>query len=362
MEYISFKSQINIPYRKVSVKFIEKEEVALNAFQYFLLDAIEEGASIRQITDSTQLTKYVIETELLQMEKQKLVIKKEDAFEITDISKKIMLVAKTIKKLNEEHRIFFVNLINGDVEYLSDADFTVPENNALSLKPKITNLDGISIENNMDFFAENLDAFRSLDEDDVEVILSSIYAEFHVIKEKDEHHKIYYKKKAVTGLPCLIGDTTEKKINKENSILVESTCVKVSFGFTAPRINKYSKVLPQVEKINQRYPELLSEEAEKLMEEKNLCEMYKEKDMRYLFDCTSGKYDLLTNRKFDFDKRKAHLVIDKPVPLSEDKKNELINAVIKVLKIENDAIEITVYEEETAYKVEGDIDFMVKEK
>lgn len=362
MEYISIKSQINIPYIKVSVKFIEKEEVALNAFQNFLLDAIEEGASIRQIADSTQLTKYVIETELLQMEKQKLVLKKGNEFEITDISKKIMLVAKTIKKLNEEHRIFFVNLINGDVENLSDADFTVPENNELVLKQKIINLDGISIEDNMDFFAENLDTFSSLGEDDVEVILSSIYAEFNVIKEKDDQNKIVYKKKAVIGLPCLIGDTTVEKINKENSILVESTCVKVFFGFTTSKINKYSEVLSQVEEMNQRYPELLSEEARKLIEEKNLCETYKEKNIRYLFDCTSGKYDLLTNRKIDLGKRKAHLVIDKFVPLNADKKNELINEVIKALKIENDEIEIIVYDEETMYKVEGEIDFLMEEK
>lgn len=29
MEYISIKSQINIPYIKVSVKFIEKEELTI---------------------------------------------------------------------------------------------------------------------------------------------------------------------------------------------------------------------------------------------------------------------------------------------------------------------------------------------
>lgn len=291
MDYISVKNQINIPYIKVSVKFIEKEEVALNAFQNFLLDAIEKGTSIKQIADSTQLTKYVIETELFQMEKQKLVIRKENEFEITDISKKIMLVAKTIKKLNEEHRIFFVNLINGEVENLNDADFTVPKNNELVLKQKMMNLDGISIEENMDFFAENMDTFSSLGEDDVEVILSSIYAEFNVIKGKD---KVVYKKKAVIGLPCLIGDNTVEKINKENSVLVESTCVKVSFGFTTSRINKYSKVLSQVQELNHKYPELMSEEARKLIEEMYLCEIYKEKNIRYLFDYVSGKYDLLT--------------------------------------------------------------------
>lgn len=357
MEYIKRKRQVYIPYMKVGVKFIEKEEVSLNAFQIFLLDAIMEGASISQMEDATQLTGNVIESELLQLEAQKLVIKKEDDYELTDLSNKILLVAKSIRSLNNEKQVFCLNLITGVLESFDDAEFQIPDKDELILKRKMISLDGLSIEDNMDFFAKNLETFKTMDDESVEIVLSSIYAEFNVLRSQDAQSTIYYKERELFGIPCLIGDDTIYSENKENSVLIEAAYKEVSFLFTTNLIQKYKQVIPDVSKLGNTFPELISEEAKKILKENELCESYNANVDRYIFDSTSGKYGLMNEYTIEHSKRKAQLILGESIPFDEGIKREMIDTVRNKMEITSDEVIVLIKNvKDDIYKIEAEIE------
>ncbi len=60
-DYINVEKRIYIPLKPLTVNFHEKEEVELNVFHKFILEAIEENATLEQIEDVTQLKENVIE-------------------------------------------------------------------------------------------------------------------------------------------------------------------------------------------------------------------------------------------------------------------------------------------------------------
>ena len=115
-EYINVKKTIYVPLKPVIVKFHEKEEVELNAFQKFILEAVESNATVEQMVDATQLTKNVVESQLLQMEGQKLLVRKEDTIELSELSKNILMISKSVVALNDEKKIMCINLITNDIE------------------------------------------------------------------------------------------------------------------------------------------------------------------------------------------------------------------------------------------------------
>ena len=355
MEFIRNKSVVYMPYLKITVRFFEKEEVSLNAFQKFLLEAIIEGASIQQIMDSTQLTKNVIESELLQMETQKLIHNEGANYFVTDISKKILMISKTVDALNSEKNIFCVNLITGEIEKSDDSIFCIPEKNAYILRQKILNLDGISIDDNMEFFVENIETFGMLKTNEVQTVLSSIYAEFSVLKERTNQSVIYYKKKNLIGLPCLIGEEKNDTINRETSVLIEAKCNLISFSFTTKSLEKYINILPTISELNSRYPELISAEAKKVLHDEQLCELYNKKTKKFVYDCTSGNYRLSNEIVINSEKRKAQLVLGEINPLNEDIKMEMIDKIKDMLEITSEEVIVRVCVTNDVYKIESDL-------
>lgn len=361
MELIRKNIVVYVPYMKIKVKFFEKEDVALNAFQKFILEAVMEGASVQQIVDSTQFTKNVVETELLQMQSQKLIIQDKSQYYITDVSKKIMLVSKMVTALNAEHNIFCINLISGEIEKCEEGSFCIPEKNEYKLRQKMLNLDSISIEENMEFFAENIEIFNEIEVRETQMILSSIYAEFNAIKEHGNKSIIYYKKQSLIGLPCLIGEEQIKITNRETSILVEAACKLISFSFYTDSIVKYESVIPELYDINIKYPELISDGAKNVIYDKQLCESYNKKNIEFVYDCTSGKYRLSNEININTEKRKAQFVIDEVNPLNEEVEAKMINEVKEMLDISSEDIFVQIYVKDNAYKMETDFGGMMEE-
>lgn len=361
MEFVRNKTVVYAPYLKVEVKFFEKEEVSLNAFQKFLLEAIVEGASIQQIMDATQLTKNVVESELLQMETQKLIYSEGSKYFVTDISQKIMMISKTVTTLNSEENAFCVNLITGEIEKRDDSIFCVPEKDAYILRQKILNLDGISIEDNMDFFAENIEILSKLETDEIQTVLSSIYAEFSALKEGTNQTIVYYKKKNLVGLPCLIGEEIFDVINQETSIMIEAMCNLISFSFTTESLEKYANVLKTINELNTRYPELISDEAKKVIHDERLCESYNKNAKKFIYDCTSGKFRLSNEIDVISGKRKAQLVIGEINPLNEDVKMEMVNKIKDMLEIISEEVVVRVCVTNDVYRVESDLNAIMEE-
>ena len=175
-EYINCKKNIYVPLKPVIVTFHEKEEVELNAFQKFILEAIEEDATLEQMTNATQLTKNVIESEILHMESQKLLVRDGDYVALSELSKNILMISKSVKMLNAEKKILCFNLITGEIEGFDKNIINNIGQDDLVMEGKIRSgeIIGISIEDNVSFFADYMSTFDGFSEEQIDKILSSI--------------------------------------------------------------------------------------------------------------------------------------------------------------------------------------------
>ena len=103
-QYIEYQSKVFIPVQVVEVSFFEKEEMALSAFQNFILEAIDSGNGLDQIVEATLLTRNVVETEIVQMINQKLLVREEENVVLSDLSKKIQMISRSVINLNKEKK------------------------------------------------------------------------------------------------------------------------------------------------------------------------------------------------------------------------------------------------------------------
>lgn len=127
MGFVNVEKEIFVPYMRIKVQFFVKEECELNSFQTFLLEALQEEATVEQIEQATQLTKNVIEAESLQLETQKLVTRDDDKITATDLSKKILLISRKVKELNQEEVSICINLISGEVDlHEEENNYVIP--------------------------------------------------------------------------------------------------------------------------------------------------------------------------------------------------------------------------------------------
>lgn len=282
-EYIEVNTTIYVPLKPVMVKFYEKEEVELNAFQKFILEAIEDEATIEQMVEATQLTKYVIESELLQMEGQKLLIRENDTIALSELSKNILMISRSVESLNNEEKILCINLITGDMEgYDLERYYDVSTSESI-LKEKIHAKDviGIDIEDNVSFFADYMSTFGTLTEEQVQKVLASVYVEFNEIDDK-----IVYKQQEICRIPCLIGEETLKS---EKTLYAEGKCTLITMELSTKKIDKYKEQIEDVMALYDGAPELLSDIGQELMHETTICQNCNEDNLTYIFDHVSGK-------------------------------------------------------------------------
>ena len=198
--YITYVGTILMPIQKVKIRFCEKEESSLNPFQEMILEAIEQECRIEQISQATLLTPYVIRSEIAQLVSQKLLLQEGDDVILPEISKKILAVSRCVQHLNDEEQTAYVNLYVGALE---EADFVPVKEEAseLKLRPKIPEqeIEGITIEDDFDFFRKRMRAFHQMPDKEADAVLSSIYVDLRTAGAKA------YRAQRIRRLPCLIG-------------------------------------------------------------------------------------------------------------------------------------------------------------
>ncbi len=281
-DYIEVEKKIYIPLKPVTVKFHEKEEVELNAFQYFILEAVEDHATVDQMIEATQLTKNVIESELLHMENQKLLTREGGIVVLSELSKNILMISRTVEMLNEEKKIMCVNLISGDMEGYEEEIYQVEEKE-LVLREKIRSNDvvGINIEDNVSFLADYMSAFDKLTEEQIDTVLSSVYVEFY-----DTDKKVIYKERKVYKLPCLIGDD---QLTFEENVYAEGKCSVITLKASTDQVEKYEGQIESVLQLYTDAPELFSDLASDLVKEYRYCEKCNKDNLTFVYDHESGR-------------------------------------------------------------------------
>ncbi len=321
-EYINVEKKVYIPLKPVMVSFHEKEEVELNAFQKFILEAVEENATIEQMTDATQLTKNVIESEVLQMESQKLLVRKENFITLSELSKNILMISRTVEMLNDEKKVLCINLITRDIErYDEDICYDIGQDD-LVMKGQIRSGDivGISIESNVSVFANYMSAFEGLSAEQIDKVLSSVYVEFDEIDKT-----IAYRQQEINKLPCLIG---KDKLKFEDNAYAEGKYSVITVEVSTDKVEKYEEQIKNVMQLYIDTPELLSDLGRGLLSEYEKCEDYNQEKLTFVYDHISGIVREEKDSIVESSDKRTQLM------LKEEKKidNEIVNQVSNAVK------------------------------
>lgn len=215
--YTSFTGTILVPVQVVQLKFAEKEDRSLNSFQNLILEAIEMGCGLEQIVQATLLKEHVIEAELEQLISQKLLKRQGGVIGLTPDSQKLLLVSRCVQRLNEEKRLVCINLMTGAVEeYDKNCLAEGGGSDALELQPKVRKqeIDGISMEENIEFFQTFLRTFDAMEPEQVDQVLSAVYVEFIDTGERR------FRMRPISRIPCLIGDEDAEEESGNGSAVI----------------------------------------------------------------------------------------------------------------------------------------------
>ena len=331
--FINVNEKIMIPFQPVEIRFFEKETVTLNVFQRFILEAVQCGYTIEEMAVATQLTPKLFENELVRMVLQKLVDKTQEGFFLSDVSKNLLMVSECVDRLNNEEKKGCLDLITGDLQEYKLDEYCDDIGTSLWLFPKISefDIDGISIEDNFEFFSKYINAFNDYSDEQIPKILSSIYIELNV-----RNRKKCYQDKECLRIPCLIGDYELSDIRgnaSEEEINIEGQFYELCYSVKSESLDCKRDIIKSLLEIEKYDAELLSDKAVCLLNEYKLYqELLTEQKVCY-FDTVSGNYSFEIKPFESKRKRKMNFKIPCRFSLTEDEKVKMYKEMEKRLNL-----------------------------
>lgn len=315
-ETIPYNGILLIPILPARVSFHEKEECSLNAFQSFLIEAIDSQATIRQMIDATKLPEYVIRSGINQLISQKLLVECNGTIALSALSKRMLQISRVVKQLNGEAKSVTINQITGELSpYIStewDGQKPAPSEqqsgNQLILSPLISDREilGLSLEDKdiSAFFHSYMDTFAKMSNAEISDILKSLYIELEI----EQRGKTSYQPLRIHRLPCLSGQGgTEQSDSLTGNEAPVHTSVPSTFRAEGSKVTFTYKLKSRFIQDNQELLSHLSflyQMDKNLLSESGIRYMEKYKDHSVLvkrkFFCTldrvSGKYTLYEER------------------------------------------------------------------
>ena len=341
-DFINVEKRIYIPLKPLILNFHEKEEVELNVFQKFILEAIEENATLEQIAEATQLAENVIEAEVSQMQRQNLI--KED-FTLSEVSKNILKISICVEILNNEKKKLCINLITGKPEEYNEDIYHNTGQDDWVMEGEISfgDISEISIEDKESFLADSLSGLSGFSEEQIDKVRSSVYVELNEIDKK-----IVYKPQEINKLPCLIGDN---KLKSEDKIYAEGKYSVIIVEVSNDSLEKYREQMAPLEELHTYSPELISDFGKDLIKEYKQYEDYKNEKLTFAYDHTSG---MIREEKYDVDAfpdKKVCLTLKAEKGIDDNVKSQIFTTVKTKWKLdEKYQVNITDVKEEN-YKV-----------
>lgn len=289
--YTAYTGKILLPIQVVEVRFCEKEEVSLNPFQEFLLEAIEQDCSVSQIVDATLLTSYAIESEITQMISQKL-LKRDGGFvELSELSRKILMVSRCVRQLNAEKKKACIDLITGVIENFDDRDTEKSDDlSGLEIRPKLLQeeIEGISIEENTDFFRNYMHTFDQMTDEAIDAVLSSVYIDLHIMGEKLHRARPIVKLPCLIGpLPCRLGDVGAEM---PDLLFARGRLCKITYSLKSALAEENSSILSQLLDVAEHNAALLSDKGKEIVNAYQECGLFGREDLVCYYDYVSGDF------------------------------------------------------------------------
>lgn len=340
MGFVNAMKYVCVPYMRITAKFVVKEDFELNAFQLLIIDSLNEDATIDQMTVATQLTRNVIEAELIQLEAQGLVARDNDTYVLTELSKRILFVSQKVEEMNAEKNQMCINLITGDIDSYDENKFSQPYDGDIVLKHRNLNLDGISIEDNMEFFSEKMESLKECDGQQKEIVLSSMYVELYQYRGEDSQG-IFYERLMTKYIPCLAGDLMLDESDRDKDLTVEGCVQRVSFSFSFNGQEQYQDILPDLEKINKIHPNMLSGEAHNVLDLYTLCNRYEKMGIGLIYDGIADKIIADKGSVLQSKNLKPQMILD-DVYVKNDEFDRRFIEWVKEIACVDDSINITI--------------------
>lgn len=351
--FIDFEKEILIPIQIVEIAFSEKEDNSLNPFQYFILEAIESGNGIDQIAEATSLTKNVIETEIVQMIGQKLLIKDAETISLSILSQKLLMISRCVKELNKEKKQFCINLMTCEIENFTNEElFTCAKDSVLRLNPKISekDIDGISMEDNTSFFADYMNSFTDMNKADIETVLSSVFVTFKIID------KTKYIKKTIHRIPCSIGGKhLQNQGQSPNTIIVKGIMYKLRYQVESQVVNSNCSILSELIRINEKSSELLSDKGHHILKLYEQLTNYNNMSLTCFYDATSGQYEFVSPEESNKKGMRPHLYLPLLNNISDQFRENIIIQLREHYDISDEFDIKEVSCEENPYRIECEL-------
>ncbi len=338
VHFFSYDGNILIPMQLINIKFCKKEDRSLNAFQNFILESVESHSSINQIAQASLLTENVINTEIIQMLSQKLLVKNGDAIELSNVSRIILMVDQYIKKLNDSKITAYINLMTGELDGDSANVSKYDELSDIVLKPTLSKRDisGISIEENMDFFRSYLNESGGMSEEEITSFLTSVYVELKAVGTEKNCCVC-----PISKLPCLIGIPSEivSSIPVEDVLTAKGKWYKIKYTVRSEAIEPYKNIIPELEKIFSTYEPMLSDKAVGILSKYNEMQNYNNAGIWCYYDAISGTVDF-NIPDVEENKQYRNNVINLPVnnDLTDHIRNEIMEATREFYDIPDEFI------------------------
>ena len=332
--FTEYNGSILVPVKIAEIKFYEKEETSLNSFQIFLIEAVEQGCNIPQIVEATLLTENAIEAEIEQMTVQNLFVKEGDNIVLSMLSKKLLMVTRCVKKLNDEHKRVGINLVTGGmVDYNNNEFLPESDGDVLTVRPKILerDIDGIGIEENAEFFKTYMDSLTDLSEEDKDTLLESIYIEF-----VSTELKIQYIKQNIKQVPNAEFTFDQNLQHNENVIYAVGCLYKIEYEIRSKVCEAASEILPHLLKISENNMDFLSAKGENIIDSFHKCEELNQTKQVLYYDCVSGEC-YRENPSADVT-TKFNINLELPVinDLTQQVKDRLSKTFIKEFQLSDD--------------------------
>ncbi len=349
--YIDFGKEVLIPIQIVEVAFCEKEEISLSAFQNFILEAIELGNGINQIVEATLLTKNVVETEIVQMISQKLLVQDEETVSLSELSKKILMIARCVRSLNREKKYVCINLMTGDIEaFENEKMIDYKDDSSLFLFPKISerDIDGISLEENTSFFGNYMDSFAEMNENDIETVLASVFVEFKAVGKRK------FMKKVLSKIPCAIGGEVIQS-KGENPIIAKGLLYKIGYEVESEIVKSNQSVLSELITINNKDSDLISDKGHHVLELHEKCMNYNRQSFICFYDAISGRFQFEPPKDLISRKMKFNFQLPLLNDISAQAKECIINELRERYNIIDDFSIKEVFCEDEYYSIECEL-------
>lgn len=297
--YFSYEGDLYVPYHVAKVRFCVKEDRQLGPLQAFILEALDCGANVWQISEATLFARRMIEEEIDQLIAQSLLKRVNDEIVLTELSEHLLLTARSVEHIGQEQWKICVNMVTHELTSYTDVAEIPPNSLLLLPNMQLNALDGITLEENDGFFAELLGRAGIADAE-IEAVIPFVYVELENIPQQ------LHKPVAVHQLPCVISDDRayeSPKASRKNKFLAHGKLYRIRFATQDP----LSDLSPEettalLNRIHQT-PEDLCDADKRKAELHWEWEQGKWKDLQYCFDTASGRWcmgdELLTEEKLD---------------------------------------------------------------